>query len=129
MIPLNRDPGREFGRGVTVDSREPSSPIGGRLAGQPTACIETLQSDRTRRLPFPRLPSSWSCISAYRMSTMLSDAYRESQGGTGRGRSLSPLLYPVDVERQRPHRDPHHRLRMVEELDGLRVQREVIGVL
>ena len=35
----------------------------------------------------------------------------------------------VDVEGERAHGYPHHALRVVEELDGLGVQGEVIGVL
>ena len=35
----------------------------------------------------------------------------------------------VDVERQRPHGDSHHRFGMIEELDGFGVKREIVGVL
>ena len=39
------------------------------------------------------------------------------------------LQYLVYVEGERPHGNAHHALAVVEELDGLRVQREVVGVL
>ena len=39
------------------------------------------------------------------------------------------ILNLVDVESERPDRDAHHALAVVEELDGLGVQGEVIGVL
>lgn len=39
------------------------------------------------------------------------------------------VVHLVHVQRDRAHRDAHHRLRVVEELDRLRVQRKVIGVL
>ena len=39
------------------------------------------------------------------------------------------VVDPVDVEGQGPDGDPDHALAVVEELDRLRVQREVVGVL
>lgn len=39
------------------------------------------------------------------------------------------LLSAIHVERQRPDCDAYHALWVVEELDGLRVEREVVGVL
>ena len=39
------------------------------------------------------------------------------------------LLHAVNVQGQGPDGDSNHRLAVVEELDGLRVQREVVGVL
>ncbi len=39
------------------------------------------------------------------------------------------LLRAVHVEGEGADGDAHHRLRVVEELDGLRVQREVVRVL
>ena len=44
-------------------------------------------------------------------------------------RTHSPLFYPVDIQRQRADGDAHHRLRVVEELDGLRVEGKVVCVL
>lgn len=38
------------------------------------------------------------------------------------------VLNFVHIQRDRANRDPNHRLRMVKELDGLRIEREVIGV-
>ena len=49
---------------------------------------------------------------------------------TNQNLSFSPLiLHLVHVEAERPDRDPHHALAVVEELDGLGVEREVIIVL
>lgn len=38
------------------------------------------------------------------------------------------VLNFVHIQRDRANRDPNHRLRMVEELDGLRIEREVVRV-
>ena len=42
---------------------------------------------------------------------------------------LPGSLTTEDVQRQGSHGDPDHGLFMIEELDGLRVQREVVQVL
>ena len=39
------------------------------------------------------------------------------------------VLHFVHIESQGPHGDSHHRLTVVEELDGFRIQREIVGVL
>ena len=39
------------------------------------------------------------------------------------------VLHFVHIESQGSHGDSHHRLTVVEELDGFRIQREIVGVL
>ena len=39
------------------------------------------------------------------------------------------VLHFVHIQSQGPHGDSHHRLTVVEELDGFRIQREIVGVL
>ena len=39
------------------------------------------------------------------------------------------IFHFVNIETQGPHRDSHHRFTVVKELDGFRVQREIVGVL
>lgn len=36
------------------------------------------------------------------------------------------ILHPIDVQRDRTHRDPYHRLRVIEKFDRFRVKREII---
>lgn len=56
-------------------------------------------------------------------------------GEVGRGRLVldelehGRVLHSVDVESERAHCDAHHALAVLEELDGFRVQGEVVRVL
>lgn len=39
------------------------------------------------------------------------------------------IFHFVNIETQGPHRNSHHRFTVVKELDGFRIQREIVGVL